>query len=971
MNASSNKGTAPALRGGALRLPLASDEDLLTRRDVLRVMAAAVALGGGAGCRQPEEAIVPYVHPPADATADTPIFFATTMPVAGLVQGLLVKSVGGRPIKIEGNAEHPASLGATHVFAQAEILGLYDPDRSRAVTQREQLTNWPAAFAALREALQGAGDAGAGLRILSPRVVSPTLLAQSRALLAAYPRARWHRYDAIDRNGSREGAKLAFGRALDSYYRLSEARVVLTLDADLFCDDAAGVRYAHDFAATRNWNQAPPGSRLYALESSPSPTGACADHRLALAPSELMDFTRALAHELGVLPELPATVTPRWSRWLKPVSQDLLAHRGQSVVAAGIGCPPALHALAHRINHQLGNVGRSVMYIEPHDADAEAPETSLAALCDAMRSGDVRLLCILGGNPSFDAPADLGFAQALARVPHSFRLGLYADETSAACEWHLPEAHFLESWGDAVAYEGTASLVQPLIAPLYDGKTAHEIVAALIGDSQTNPYQIVRDHWQRWYAERPDFDRFWDGALQAGIIAGTASDPVAVAALAPSAADRGVEGTQGAAVPDGSIELVLRPDPSVWDGRFANNAWLQECPRPLTKITWDNAVLLSPASAKRLGIEQDEVVKLEYGGHSVEAPACLVPGHADATATVHLGYGRLRVGSVGDAVGFDAYALRTSAAPWGGSGLRLHATGQRHELARTQTHHRMEGRDLVQHMTLAQLDRRSAQSPVAHADRSLLPIAARGSHAWAMTIDLGACSGCNACVVACQAENNVPSVGKRQVLRQREMHWLRVDSYAEGGDEDPLLLQQVVLCMHCETAPCELVCPVGATVHDEEGLNEMVYNRCIGTRYCSNNCPYKVRRFNFLHYSKPRAETLVAANNPEVTVRGRGVMEKCTYCIQRIAAARIAAGIASRSIADGEVVTACQAACPSQAIVFGDLNDPQSRVAQNKRDRRNYALLDELDTRPRTTYLARVRNLNPDLSPGTEHRDDG
>jgi molybdopterin-containing oxidoreductase family iron-sulfur binding subunit len=955
-----------------VRLPLLGGDDPagLTRREMLRVMAAAMALAGGTGCRQPRETIVPYVHPPEDADPSAPLQFATATTRSGLALGLLVTSRGGRPIKVEGNPDHPASLGATDAFAQALVLGLYDPDRSQAVLRRGTPATWDAARAALHAAARG--QDGAGLCVLSESMSSPTLIAQRDALLQALPRARWYAYDPVGRGAAREGARLAFGRAYDVLYRVGEARVVLALEADLFCDGAAGVRYAREFAQRRTQDPgaAQPMNRLYAVESAPTLTGACADHRLALPPSKLSALVGALARELGASDgaQDADAADPRIARFVAPLARDLRAEPGTSIVALGPSAPAALHALVHRINHALGNVGRTTLYVDPIGGDEPAPEAALAELCAEMRAGAVRTLLVLSGNPVSTAPRDLGFAGALARVPFSMHLGLYADETAARCQWHVPEAHELERWSDALAHDGTASIVQPLIAPLYGGKSAHEVVAALLDEHDANGYDVVRATWQRWHAERnaqpaaaAAFEAFWSATLHAGVVTGSSS-PTRTPQLQPPPARAAAEAPPSG--DGGAIEVSFRPDPAVWDGRFANNAWLQECPRPLTKITWDNAVLLAPATAARLGVAQDQVVRLAYRGREVRGPVCLSPGHAEGCATLHLGYGRTRAGRVGDGVGFDAYALRTSDAPWGGPGLRLHPTGARHAFARTQGHHRIEGRDLVRTTTPEALARGPAARAPEPPQPSLFPPAPRAGHAWGMTIDLAACTGCNACVIACQAENNVPSVGKREVMRQREMHWLRVDSYQSGSDDDPSFAHQVVLCMHCETAPCELVCPVGATVHDHDGLNEMVYNRCVGTRYCSNNCPYKVRRFNFFHYAKPRAPVLEAVYNPDVSVRSRGVMEKCTYCVQRIQHARIAAGEAGRAIRDGEIETACQAACPSRAIVFGDVADRDSRVARQKRSPRNYELLRELDTRPRTTYLARVLNPNPDMPKG-------
>jgi molybdopterin-containing oxidoreductase family iron-sulfur binding subunit len=539
---------------------------------------------------------------------------------------------------------------------------------------------------------------------------------------------------------------------------------------------------------------------------------------------------------------------------------------------------------------------------------------------------------------------------------------LYEDETSALCQWHIPTKHYLESWGDGRAYDGTITLTQPLILPLYDDRSPYELLAAMLGQSGLDDYDVVREYWANaGLIAGNEFEDFWKEALYNGFIADTD-----LPAKTVSATLSGLEAGEAAEAPAEGLELVFRPDPSIWDGRFANNGWLQELPKPLTKLTWDNAALMSLATATRLGLDSEDVLELSFAGRQVAAPVWILPGHADEAITVHLGFGRERVGRVGNGVGFNAYALRTSEAFWFGTGLEVNAVDEDYPLASTQNHYVMEGRDLVRAGPLETF--REDPAFVHHLggheieeDLSLYPEWEYESYAWGMAVDLNVCTGCNACVVACQAENNIPIVGKEEVRMGREMHWLRIDGYFEGEPEDPVAYHQPMLCQHCEKAPCELVCPVHATVHDSEGLNLMVYNRCIGTRYCSNNCPYKVRRFNFLQYAEQNIEILKAQKNPDVTVRVRGVMEKCTYCIQRISNARITAKKENRPIQDGEVVTACQSACPTQAIVFGDINDPDSQVTSLKAQPHNYRVLAELGVEPRTSYLARLRNPNPEL----------
>ncbi len=927
--------------------------DPIRRRSFLKLMAAALALGGfvGACGSEPREPIVPYVHAPEDMEPGTPLYFATAMaPTAGLGVGLLVKSHFGRPIKIEGNPDHPASLGATDRFSQASILTLYDPARLQTVTFAGAIRTRTDFLAALRSALAvQRARRGAGLRILTETVTSPTLAAELRTLLDALPEARWHQWEPAGRHLVAAGTEAAFGVDLRPIHHLADADVVVALDADFLDCGPGHLRDVRAFAARRRPDGAM--SRLYAAESRLTPTGAKADHRIALRAADVGHVAAALAAACGVA-GAPSGAEGLPTRWITAAAGDLRAHRGRSVVIAGETQPPAVQALAHLTNVALGNVGRTVAYVPPPEARSEDQLASLRALVDDMAAGRVECLVVVGGDPAFTAPADVPFAGAMDRVPLRVHVALYANATSARCHWVVPEAHYLESWGDVRAFDGTASIVQPLIAPLYDGRSALEIVAAMGADVERSGHDLVRAHWA---AERhADVDAGWRDWLERGVIPGTALAPREVTARAAPALDAG--GGTG-------LEVVFRPDPAIHDGRYAPNVWLQELPRPLTHVTWDSVAELAPATAARLGIRNEDVVELALGGRTVRAPAFVAPGHAEDSVTVFFGYGA--PGAFGE-YGYDGYAIRHANALWHASGLAVRATGARRRLATTHAHQRMEGRDIVRVHPIAeylqQAGRRQPPDAALHSDQSLYPGWQYPGHRWAMAIDLGACVGCQACVVACQAENNVPTVGKTEVLRGREMHWLRIDTYFTGAPAAPDAFFMPVPCMQCEQAPCELVCPVEATVHGAEGLNDMVYNRCVGTRYCSNNCPYKVRRFNFFEYSRWNVESLKLLYNPDVTVRSRGVMEKCTYCVQRIRHAEIAAQRDERPIRDGEVVTACQQACPAGAIVFGDLNDAGSRVRLLKTEARNYALLEELNTLPRTTYLAAITNPNRDLA---------
>jgi Fe-S-cluster-containing dehydrogenase component len=748
---------------------------------------------------------------------------------------------------------------------------------------------------------------------------------------------------------------LAFGQPVETRYHFDAADVVLSLDADPLAWGPGHLRWTRQITARRQPEQGPM-NRIYAVESAPTSMGALADHRLPLAARDIEPFAWALAGALGVQTGASATSSSQAPRgvpagWLQALVEDLRTHAQSSLVIAGDGQPAVVHALVHAINASLGNGGTTVEYSDAVEVDPVDQTTSLRELVADMSAGQVQLLLILGGNPAYTAPADVGFASALGNVGTSIHLGLFVDETAALCKWHVPQLHALETWGDARAFDGSATVMQPLIAPLYQGWSAHEVLAAFGDQPETPAHNVVKSYWQnRLSGQTGDFDLAWRTLLHDGVVPGTAQPTRQINVRADWAAGIAPSNTAGG----GPLELVFRPDPSLYDGRFASNGWLMELPRPFTKLSWDNVALLSPATATQLGVANEDVIELRYQDRSVRAPVWVQPGQADGSVGITLGYGRRKGAGAGTGVGFDANVLRTGAAPWLDSGVEVARTADHYPLASTQGHYDMQGRDLVQTT--------SPGGPPVDGSRpseSLYPAISYPGNAWGMVIDQSACVGCNACIVACQAENNIPVVGKEEVGRGREMLWLRLDTYYEGPPHNPAVLQQLVPCMQCENAPCELVCPVGATAHSDEGLNDMVYNRCVGTRYCSNNCPYKVRHFNFFEYSDFETPVLKMLRNPDVTVRSRGVMEKCTYCVQRISAARIQAERENRPIADGEVVTACQAACPANAIVFGNLNDPASQVAQARQSSRNYTLLADLNTRPRTTYQAVVRNPNP------------
>lgn len=927
--------------------------DAPQRREFLKLMAASLALAGAGACtKQPRETIVPYVNQPEDIVPGKPLFYATAFPLDGAAEGILVESHMGRPTKIEGNPNHPASMGACDKFALASILNLYDPDRSQVVLKTGNISSWINFVSVASQAVETLKQKkGAGLYILSGVETSPTFAAQMKMLLADFPLAKWHQFSPTGQADTSQ----VFGQPVNVIYRFDRAARIVSLDSDFLGCGSGHLRYAHDYAVRRRLNSDVEPSRLYVAEGTPSSTGGIADHHFRMRTADVETFAHALASALGV--SAPAAQgTPVPMDRVSAIARDLQAHRGSSVVVPGDYQPASVHALAHLLNQRLGAVGQTVIYTDAIEANPSNAMQSLKQLVDEMRSGQVEVLFILGVNPLYEAPADLDFAGALQKVKLRVCLGEHYGETSELCHWHIPETHYLEGWSDVRAFDGTATIQQPLLAPIYGAKSRHELISVLSGFPDRTSHDIVKDYW-RTVHQAKDFEDFWQISLHDGVVAGTAFPPKSVPEPKPASQQRAVSG----------LEVVFRPDPAIGCGAFSNNGWLQEMPKPQNKMTWDNAVWVSPATAQKLQVKAGDVVELQHQGRRVSGPVWVLPGHANDSVTVHLGYGRRLAGRVSTGLGFNANLIRTTAQPWCDSGVELRVTGAHHEFASTQHTQTMEGREPFQ---LATLEEYRQKPNFAHHEAhstnelSLFPEHKYDDYKWGMAIDLNACIGCHACTVACQSENNIPVVGKREVTKGRHMNWLRVDRYYHGSLDDPDMYFQPVPCMQCENAPCELVCPVAATVHSGDGLNQMIYNRCVGTRYCSNNCPYKVRRFNFYLYSDWYTESLRGVRNPDVTVRSRGVMEKCTYCVQRINRVKIESEKENRRIRDGEVMTACQQACPTSAIVFGDLNDRNSQVVKLKAEPRNYGLLEELNTRPRTTYLARLRNPNPDLEKG-------
>jgi MoCo/4Fe-4S cofactor protein with predicted Tat translocation signal len=935
--------------------------DPLGRRQFIRLMGASLALTGlGACTRPPQQKIVSYLEQPENLVSGRPLFFATAIPFNGSAVGVLVESNEGRPTKIEGNPTHPLSLGATSIFEQASLLTLYDPDRSKTLLYGGQIETWESfVLAWLKEQEKQVKEGGRSLRFLIDSVTSPTARWQIGQLQNRYPEAKWHQWEPISRTTITEGYRAILGETVEPEFRLSSADVIVAFDSDFLFESSFGLAYTRAFAKRRNYESSEYSNphQLYVAEPSPTITGSMAEQRLAASSGDIGKAVGWLASCLGLRDTNVAPEDVSLRNWVNQCAAKLQVNRGRSLVVAGSRQPSIVHQWVHSINLALGNIGKTVVYRKIAPPYLSSPFATIAELVDDLDSGQAQALVILGGNPVFDAPANFNFRKKLGRARFSLHLSLYQDETSNACHWHIPENHFLESWGDATASDGTTSIIQPLIAPLYGGYSRHQLLALFLGQVTASDYELVRQYWKingGW----SDFEHQWRQALSDGVVASKEADTVAsTKSFIPSEPEPASDRL-------GKIELSFHLDPTLWDGRFANNGWLQELPKPFTRLTWDNPALVSLALANELQIGNGDVIEIRNGSAKLEIPIWILPGQAKRTISLYLGGGRTNAGRVGEGAGFNTYQLRMNDALWFVPDVEVRKTGRRARLVSTQLHHSMQGRELVRTRKINEFVKqeipKSEKREKPESDETLYDFGAMltAKHQWGMVINLNTCIGCNACVIACQSENNIPVVGKDQVWRGREMHWIRIDRYYEGEPESPRLYHQPVPCMHCETAPCELVCPVEATLHSADGLNQQIYNRCIGTRYCSNNCPYKVRRFNFLQFADTKTASLQLGWNPRVTVRSRGVMEKCTYCVQRIRASEIDAEKDNRPIRDGEIIPACAQVCPAQAITFGDINDPNSRVSQLKASSLNYGLLDELNTRPRTTYFAKVIGAN-------------
>jgi MoCo/4Fe-4S cofactor protein with predicted Tat translocation signal len=1053
--------------------------DPVERRTFLKLMGASLALAGLSGCViQPPEKVIPYVNQPEEENPGKGLYFATAFSLGGVATPLLVRSNEGRPTKVEGNPDHPSNGGstATDIFSQASILTLYDPDRSQTALYRGDTRAWTTFVGEIRGLIEKEGDGlkakkGAGLRFLTETITSPSVAAQMKQILTDFPEAKWHQYEPVNRDNARAGAVMVFGQPVNTTYDFSKAVRILSLGSDFLSAMPGTLRYARDYAAKRrnvahadslHADAAEQMSRLYVVESTPTITGANAEHRWSVKPSEMEKYARAMAdglrgNTLSATENNQARVEVRlaptnvednqstlyWTQ-LQALVRDLKQNANASIIIVGDEQPPAVHAIAHAMNAALGNVGKTVFYSDPIEANSVDQTQSLRELVGDIDAGKVELLIIIGGNPAYNTPVDLRLDfNRLEKVKLRAHLSLYNNETSEICHWHINAAHYLESWGDARSYDGTASIVQPLIAPLYEGKTAYEVLSLFSDNYDRKPYEFVRNYWSGQQASLStssaqrsavstgsgsdrapraggtpanppqvasapaatatpvtmDFESWWRKCLHDGFIPNTALAAKTVALKSDWASSLSQNAGGTPALQSNTYQLIFRPDPSIYDGRFANNGWLQELPKPLTKITWDNVALVSANTARQMGVSPPnyeegkhgreayvDTIKLAHRDKTIteQVPVWIMPGQPDDVITIHLGYGRTRAGRVANTTitepdgplprgGFNAYDIRYSYEPWLANGAWVSKTNERFLVASTQAHFTMDGRDLLRESSVEEYlkEREKLRHEKEHLQKELKELSLYpdfdyknqgNGYAWGMSIDLNSCVGCNACMIACQSENNIPIVGKEQVARSREMHWIRIDAYFKGDEHKPEgPFFQPVPCMHCENAPCEPVCPVHATVHSSEGLNDMVYNRCVGTKYCSNNCPYKVRRFNFFLYQDWETPTYQLMRNPDVSVRSRGVMEKCTYCVQRIQAAKIQSEIEGRTVRDGEIVTACQSVCPTEAIVFGNINDPNSKVSKMKALERDYSLLGELNVRPRTTYLSALRNPNPEI----------
>ncbi|MBT3448837.1 MAG: TAT-variant-translocated molybdopterin oxidoreductase [Bacteroidetes Order II. Incertae sedis bacterium] len=976
-----------------------------TRRQFMQLMGASMAMAGLTACRRPVETILPFAQMPEDMVPGVPVQYATAMPFRGSVQPVLVQSFDGRPTKIEGNPDHVDSLGVSSQFAQASLLGLYDPDRMNAATLNGEASNWNA-FKAFAAQL----PASSNVAVLAGASSSMTFAAARKQFEQRFSSVRWVNYNWAEGNAA-QGIAAAKGQAYRALHSFENAKVIVSLDADFLGSGAQDASSnTRGFSAGRNVEENGEMNRLYVIESGYSITGGMADNRLRLKSSEVASFAAALATELGAY---DGDMGVHGSHaWIGELANDLRAAGPAGIIVAGDHQPAGVHALVAAMNASIGAVGTTVRYV---DAGEEATDlgADLDALKASMSAGEIDVVITLGVNPIYDVA---GFGDAYAQVADRIHVGLHVDETAQAATWSIPQTHFLEEWGDGHSRSGVVSVIQPLIAPLYeDAHSNLEVIALLANGTEQFGYDLVRATWRSRL--KVGFEKAWRKVVHDGF-SDAAAYSIASGAISSTGVSKAMSDVPVSA--HSGTEVVIRPDSKVFDGRFANNVWLQELPDPTTKVVWDNVAQMNPITAEKLGVRSDlnggkyftDTIRIESGGNDVIVPVWIQPGLADDSIQVTLGYGRdlksdrpERETSLFDLDNYtDVYGhgcistgVGSNVSPLAQHGFVATATvtkeGSGYLVVSTQDHGAIqeeadiaEKRGLFRQATVSEYNAdpefvKAGEPAPIREDWSDYPTLWQANHPseqnpitnsiyhenqWGMVIDLNTCTGCTACAVACQAENNIEVVGKEEVGNGREMAWIRTDRYfvseKDGSFDNPQMVLQPLPCQHCENAPCEQVCPVSATVHSPDGTNQMIYNRCIGTRYCANNCPYKVRRFNFYNWTKTLPETVHMAHNPNVTVRSRGVMEKCSFCIQRIRGANKTANVENRSLQEGEVVTACQQACPAQAITFGNVADANSAVSLKRGSDRRYELLAELNVKPRVSYLGRIRNPNTNLS---------
>ncbi len=961
--------------------------DGLSRRKFLSLMGASLAFAGLAGCRRPIEKIIPYVISPEDIVPGIPLYYASAMPFGLESIGVLVENHEGRPTKLEGNESHPSSNGKANAFVQASILDLYDPDRAKEVSNGGESSDFEAFLLAWQDVRNKfENGAGENLAVISTEYSSPTLARLKKEFLKAYPNATWVAYEPVNDENVRRGIKMATGTLARPLYSMDKANVILALDSDFLQTESDVLRNAGDFAKGRKvTHENDQMNRLYVAESNYTVTGAMADHRFKMQSNHIAAFVAAVAIEINKqgfsVSGIDGIKSAGFSfnkSTIKALVRDLITNKGKSLILAGSRQPAHVHAIVSAMNEALSNIGETVTYYTFPDAQP-SDMAEFKSLSTKMSNGSIDGLIILGGNPVYNAPADFNFAKALSKVEFSVHLSSKVNETSLLSSWKIPESHFLESWNDVRIAQGASSIIQPQIEPLYASVSNIELVSALATGQSVKGYDLVQETWSHILSPTK-FEKSWRKVLHDGIHFQSSGE---ISLKTNSKLLVNELQTQSFAMRTASaenLEVVFSTSASVYDGRFANNGWLQELPDPITKLTWDNAALMSRTTAKTLGLRNEDLVTLKFEGRNLNIPVWIVPGMADYSIGLELGYGQSSIGRIGDGTGVDTYKLRTSSHQGFGFGAMIVGTGLKYELASTQDHNGMDGdataekgvQDrlpiIVREATMDEYKHHPEFAKEAVEHPPLISMWEEKDYSegpqWGMAIDLNVCTGCMACTIACQSENNIPVVGKDQVKIGREMHWMRMDRYFTGDIENPKSVVQPVACQHCEMAPCEQVCPVAATTHTDDGINGMTYNRCVGTRYCANNCPYNVRRFNFYHYTKDIPEIVQMAQNPDVTVRFRGVMEKCTFCLQRVNQAKITSKKNNQTLVDGDVVSACQQTCPTDAIAFGDITDPNSKVSQMKHQNRDYALLGELNTKPRITYQAKLRNPNPELEKG-------